>query len=205
MSTRAWSTAIPARASSTRSALATDIPRSAATCTIASTQSSDKPTDPPIAHVRTIPAGNVYVAYAAFTGSGATEQSVIMISRSTDCGATWSTPIALSTGSRLVQNPQIAISPVDGAVYVSWRRFAYTSQDDAVMVVKSINGGATFSKPLRVSGVHSVRPGHLGRRSSAATASRRWPSTPPAASISRGPIAATRRCAAIRRPATRGS
>ncbi len=33
------------------------------------------------------PPGNVYVAYAAFTGSGATEQSVILFSRSTNCGA----------------------------------------------------------------------------------------------------------------------
>ena len=49
-------------------ALATDIPRGAATCTITSRQSADKPGDPPIAHVQTIPAGNVYVAYAAFTG-----------------------------------------------------------------------------------------------------------------------------------------
>ena len=38
--------------------------------------------------VRTIPAGHVYVAYAAFTGSGTTEQSVIMLSRSTNCGQT---------------------------------------------------------------------------------------------------------------------
>ena len=87
-----------------------------------------------------------------------------MISRSTNCGATWSAPIALSTGSRLVQNPQIAISPIDGAVYVSWRRFKYLTQDDAVMVVKSVNGGATFSKPLRVSGRPSVRSGDVGRR-----------------------------------------
>ena len=54
-----------------------------------------------------------------------------------------------------MQNPQIAVSPVDGAVYVSWRRFEYTSQDNAVMIVKSINGGATFSKPVRVSGLRS--------------------------------------------------
>ena len=108
--------------------------------------------------------------------------------------------IALSTGSRLVQNPQIAVSPVDGAVYVSWRRFKYPTQDDAVMVVKSINGGATFGKPLRVSGVRPVRPGHHADVSSGATASRRWRSTRPAACTWRGRTAATRRCAAI--PAT---
>ena len=126
-----------------------------------------------------------------------------MISRSTNCGATWSTPIALSTGSRLVQNPQIAVSPIDGAVYVSWRRFKYSTQDDAVMIVKSINGGATFSKPLRVSGVNPVRSGHLRDVRSAAMAFRRWPSMRRAASISHGPIAGTRRCAATLPPATR--
>ena len=57
------------------------------------------------------------------------------------------------------------------------------------MVVKSINGGATFSKPLRVSGVALVRSGHVGDVSSAATASRRWRSTGRAASISPGRIA----------------
>ena len=99
-------------------ALATDIPRSGATCTITSKQVHPEE-ETATTRQETIPAGNVYVAYAAFTGSEATEQSVIMLSRSTDCGASWSTPIALSTGSRLVQNPQIAVSPTDGAVYVS--------------------------------------------------------------------------------------
>jgi uncharacterized repeat protein (TIGR01451 family) len=138
-------------------AVAVDIPRTAATCTITSRQQNG--TSTPTQIVQTVPAGTVYVAYAAFTGSGATEQSSVLISRSTNCGATWSAPIALSTGSRLVQNPQVAVSPADGAVYVSWRRFKYTSQDDAVMVVKSVNGGVTFSKPLRVSGLHSFDQG----------------------------------------------
>ena len=140
-----------------------------------------------------MPAGNVYVAYSAFTGHGANEQSVILFSRSTNCGATWSAPKALSTGSRLVQNAQIAVSPTDGAVYVSWRRFKYQTQDDAVMVVKSTDGGANFSKVAARLGRPSVRPGHHGRPRSGPMASRRWRSTAPAASTWPGPIAATRR------------
>ena len=81
-------------------ALATDIPRTAATCSFNVPLGDAAGTVVP----QTIPAGNVYVAYAAFTGSGATEQSAIMFTRSTDCGATWSAPTRLSTGSRLVQN-----------------------------------------------------------------------------------------------------
>ncbi|HEU4891732.1 MAG TPA: FG-GAP-like repeat-containing protein [Vicinamibacterales bacterium] len=133
-------------------AVATDVPRSGASCTITSVQ-TDPVTKVRTTHVQTIPAGNVYVAYSAFTGHDATEQSVILFSRSTNCGQTWSAPKALSTGSRLVQNAQIAVSPTDGAVYVSWRRFKYLTQDDAIMVVKSVDGGATFGKVLRVSGV----------------------------------------------------
>ena len=137
-------------------ALAVDIPRGTGTCTINSAQSPEKAGDPPIPRQQMMPAGTVYIAYAAFTGSGATEQSTILFKRSTDCGQTWSvTAIPLSTGSRLVQNPQIAVSPVDGAVYVSWRRFKYSTQDNAVMIVKSVNGGASFSPPLRVSGLRS--------------------------------------------------
>ena len=133
-------------------AVATDVPRGAGSCTITSVQ-TDPVTKVRTTHVQTIPAGNVYVAYSAFTGHGVEEQSVILFSRSTNCGQTWSAPKALSTGSRLVQNAQIAVSPTDGAVYVSWRRFKYLTQDDAIMVVKSVDGGATFGKVLRVSGV----------------------------------------------------
>jgi uncharacterized repeat protein (TIGR01451 family) len=130
-------------------ALATDIPRSAATCSFNAPLGDAAGTVVPV----TIPAGNVYVAYAAFTGSGATEQSAIMFSRSTNCGATWSAARNLSTGSRLVQNPQIAVSPNNGHIYVSWRRFRSASQDDSMFVAKSIDGGATFGKPVRVAGL----------------------------------------------------
>ena len=135
-----------------KTALATDIPRSAATCSFNVPLGDAAGTVVP----QTIPAGNVYVAYSAFTGSGANEQSVILFSRSTDCGATWRTPIALSAGSPRVQNAQIAVNPVNGHVYVTWRRFRYLSQDDAVMVVRSVDGGATFSRPIRVAGMRSM-------------------------------------------------
>ena len=130
-------------------ALATDIPRTAATCSFNVPLGDAAGTVVP----QTIPAGNVYVAYAAFTGSGATEQSAIMFTRSTDCGATWSAPRNLSAGSRLVQNPQIAVSPNNGAIYLSWRRFRSGTQDDSMFVVRSADGGATFGKPVRVAGL----------------------------------------------------
>ena len=130
-------------------ALATDIPRAAATCSFNVPLGDAAGTVVP----QTIPAGNVYVAYAAFTGSGATEQSAIMFTRSTDCGATWSAPRNLSTGSRLVQNPQIAVSPNNGAIYVSWRRFRSGTQDDSMFVARSADGGTTFGKPVRVAGL----------------------------------------------------
>ena len=129
-------------------ALATDIPRSAARCVFDAAAPGADPVR------QDIPAGNVYVAYTAFTGTGPNEQSQILFKRSITCGQTWDAqPRVLSTGSRLVQNAQIAVSPANGHVYVSWRRFRYLTQDDAVMVARSIDGGQTFSKPVRVSGV----------------------------------------------------
>ncbi|HET8786993.1 MAG TPA: FG-GAP-like repeat-containing protein, partial [Candidatus Limnocylindrales bacterium] len=53
------------------------------------------------------------------------------------------------------QNAQIAIDPTNGAVYVSWRAFKSGTQPDAIWVVKSTNGGATFGKPVRVA---PIRP-----------------------------------------------
>ena len=132
-----------------KTAMAVDVPRSAARCTF------NVPVPGGEAVPQNIPAGNVYVAYTAFTGSASagTEQSQILISRSVDCGATWSTPRVLSTGSRLVQNAQVAVSPSTGHVYVSWRRFQYSTQDDAIMVVRSTDGGLTYGKPVRIAGI----------------------------------------------------
>ncbi|WP_156960361.1 sialidase family protein [Amycolatopsis taiwanensis] len=88
-------------------------------------------------------AGNVYVAWSVFQGSGNNE---IMFARSTDHGATFSHPVKISTGSKDNQYADIAVNS-DGTVNVVWRQFDSNRghQQDAVMFVRSTDGGATFS------------------------------------------------------------
>jgi hypothetical protein len=109
-----------------------DVPRpGAGQCTIAGS-----PT-------QTFPAGNVYMAYAMFTGSQSTK---IMVSRSQDCGASWSKPVKISQSNTINQGTAIAIDPVSGALYVAWRRFAAGNDGDAIMVAKSTDFGQSFTK-----------------------------------------------------------
>jgi len=67
--------------------------------------------------------GNVYVAWAEIVGDGIGMQSRIMFSRSTNCGASFSTPIQLSAPNTLNQGTTIAVAPDTGNTYVSWRQF----------------------------------------------------------------------------------
>ena len=92
--------------------------------------------------------GNVYVAWTLFPGFG---QDQILFSRSTDQGQTFSKPIKISKGVASAQGSDIAVAP-DGTVYVVWRQFdqAATGVDNAIVFVKSTNGGRTFSNPQRI-------------------------------------------------------
>jgi hypothetical protein len=89
-------------------------------------------------------------------------ETTIEIARSEDQGKTWSKPMAVSptvkrefTGSaikRVIQGSQPAVGP-DGTVYLSW----FDSTDDGefkdlgeIWVVRSDNGGRSFSKPILV-------------------------------------------------------
>ncbi|WP_191245968.1 sialidase family protein [Amycolatopsis deserti] len=91
-------------------------------------------------------AGNVYVAWSLFQGAG---NNAIYFARSTDHGATFSHPVKISEGSKDNQFADITVSRT-GTVSVVWRQFATFrgQQRDAVMYVKSTNGGATFTKPV---------------------------------------------------------
>jgi hypothetical protein len=92
--------------------------------------------------------GNVYVSWTLFPGAG---QDQVLFSRSTDGGATFSKPIKISKGIANAQGSDIAVAP-DGTIYVVWRQFASTASgvEDAIVYVKSTNGGASFSNPQTI-------------------------------------------------------
>ena len=91
--------------------------------------------------------GNVYAAWSDFHGSGCNE---ILLSRSTDHGATFSAPMKISSSLCSNQGPNIAIGP-SGTVYVSWQAngggaFSNGTQNaNGAAFVKSTDGGQTFS------------------------------------------------------------
>jgi uncharacterized protein YjbI with pentapeptide repeats len=124
--------------------LAVDIPRnSTATCAIPGPGNTQVPP---------IPAFNVYLAYARFTGTNNSAQ--IYVAMSHDCGVTWSKSVKVSPGTAKPQGSVIALDPNSGIVYLAWRQFQLTtSQLDAIKVVKSTDGGNTFSSPVLVSNI----------------------------------------------------
>ncbi|MCW2601079.1 MAG: hypothetical protein JWM02_2908 [Frankiales bacterium] len=90
-------------------------------------------------------AGNVYTAWSVFQGAGNNE---IVFSRSTDHGATFSTPTKISSGVKDNQFADIAVTS-NGTVYVAWRQFESSRghQRAAVVYVRSTDGGASFTSP----------------------------------------------------------
>src|SRR5216684_6282716 len=89
--------------------------------------------------------GNVYVAWTLFPGAG---QDKVLFSRSADHGQTFSKPIILSMSIANAQGSGIAVAP-DGTVYVVWRQFAFVASGihNAIVFVKSTDGGTTFTSP----------------------------------------------------------
>jgi uncharacterized protein YjbI with pentapeptide repeats len=150
-------------------AIAVDIPRTldelvdlptvgdTATCTLNVPQPT--PTNPNATVQQTIPAGNVYVAYAdvATSSNGSMTTSTIYFSRSTNCGASWSTPIPISRGYILSQGATIQIDPETGVVYVAWRVLNRPPQEpnDGIAIAASFDGGRRFTPGITLV---SMRP-----------------------------------------------
>ena len=120
--------------------IATDIPRGSSTCSFSVTQADGTVVE------QTIPAGNVYLAYAdVATSSTGVQTSTIYFSRSTNCGTSWSSPIAISKGYAISQGVTIQIDPESGIVYVAWRVIHNTpTSNDGIAITASLNGGQSF-------------------------------------------------------------
>jgi hypothetical protein len=97
--------------------------------------------------------GNVYFAWARFTGGGSNGfNSSIYFVRSTDHGRTFSSPMKLSQTVHDIQFPDISVTG-DGHVYVTYRQFADVRSNqpaDAIAYNASTDCGATFSAPRLV-------------------------------------------------------
>ena len=126
--------------------IATDVPRGTATCSV------PFPKPDGTEGTQTIPAGQVYLAYTSFNGN--LQDTKIMFASSQDCGATWAKPVKLSESNSVNQGTIIVVDPSSAnnaaaTIYVGWRRFATSSQPDAVMITKSTDGGNTWSKAIQ--------------------------------------------------------
>jgi hypothetical protein len=95
--------------------------------------------------------GNVYVAWARYSGQAA--NNVIYFSRSTDGGLTFSKPMRLTEGLAEEQFADMAIGP-QGAIYVTYREIAHqSSTENRIRIVRSTDGGVSFSDPTTVASI----------------------------------------------------
>src|SRR5215469_9069287 len=127
--------------------IAPDVSRGTATCAVPFTKPDGTQ------GTQTIPAGQVYLTYTSFNGNQLqnSQDSKIMFASSQDCGATWTKAAKLSESNSVNQGTIIVVDPSSAnnaaaTIYVAWRRFATSSQPDALMIAKSTDGGNTFSK-----------------------------------------------------------
>jgi len=98
----------------------------------------------------TILAGRIYVAYTLFTGGESSTSSVIMLTWSNDCGATWTTPQKISRDAQSNQSATMAIDPKNGNLYILWRIFTSGRYTDSISGVNMQYGTNTFTPMLNL-------------------------------------------------------
>jgi hypothetical protein len=104
-------------------------------------------------HVSSPYRDNIYVSWTRFlfnASNGSYTQSPIFFVRSTDGGATFSAPKAISGNVLYGQGSHPVVGP-DGSVYVVWTGSTRLQSLNSAWMVKSTDGGATFSKPVAIS------------------------------------------------------
>ncbi len=102
----------------------------------------------------------VYVTWTRFifnAANGNYVQSPIFFARSTDHGATFSSPTAISGNVLYSQGSRVEVAP-DGTIYVFWDGATRLATLDATYMVKSTDGGASWSKPVKVADLQEIIP-----------------------------------------------
>jgi len=87
-------------------------------------------------------AGNLYIGWTRWRLA----DSQMVLSRSTDDGKTWSQPSEIDAHPGLPRDDNGAAEGFDGVVGPDGKLYAIWSQDDAIMLTTSRDGGKTFSR-----------------------------------------------------------
>jgi hypothetical protein len=95
----------------------------------------------------------IYLTWTKFLfnpSNGAYVQSPIFFASSSDGGATFATPKAITGNVLYDQGSRPVVGP-DGSLYVFWEGATRLASLDSTYVVKSTDGGATWGKPEQIS------------------------------------------------------
>ncbi len=104
----------------------------------------------------------IYVTWTRFlfnAHNGAYTQSPIFFATSSDGGHTFSSPKAISGNVLYGQGSRPVVAP-NGDLYVFWDGATRLASLDSTYMVKSTDGGATWSKPLSISTLVDSSPLH---------------------------------------------
>jgi hypothetical protein len=102
----------------------------------------------------------VYVTFTRYVfnaSTGAFVQAPIFFAYSSDGGATFSKPAAIGGNVLYDQGSRPIVGP-DGTLYVIFEGATRLATLDSQWIVKSTDGGATFSKPVKIADVQDIVP-----------------------------------------------
>jgi hypothetical protein len=119
--------------------------------------------------VRVLPDGTLVNLFTRLSDTADPSDPSLHVIRSTDRGLSWSTPIRISSfGALGARDPttnapirdgsviaEMAVSP-DGAIHVVWQDARFSQARDGIALSRSIDGGLSWSAPVRVNGDPSV-------------------------------------------------